>query len=111
MKLNPSMREKRRYLVFEAIAKTPVPYETAIEAFSKQAASFMGTAAFAKSGFRQLPKMWSPEKQRGMVRIQRKYVEPIRASLCLIKKIGRQQVIMRSVGISGMINKATEYLR
>jgi ribonuclease P/MRP protein subunit POP5 len=111
MKLNPSMREKRRYLVFEAIAKKPVPYEKAVDAFSKEAVSFIGTAAFAKSGFRQMPKMWSPELQRGMVRIQRKYVEPMRASLCLVRKIGRQNAIMRSVGISGMINKATEYLR
>jgi RNase P/RNase MRP subunit POP5 len=111
MKLNPSMREKRRYLVFEAIAKKPVPYEKAIDAFSSEAMSFIGSASFAKSGFKQMPKMWNAEKQRGMVRIQRKYVDPIRASLCLVKKIGRQNAIMRSVGISGMINKATVYLR
>jgi ribonuclease P/MRP protein subunit POP5 len=111
MKLNPSMREKRRYLAFEAITNKPVSCEKAYKAFSIQAQALMGSAAFAKSGFRLFPKMWNSEKQRGMVKIQRKFVDPAKASLCLVRKIGRQNAIMRSIGVSGMINKATNYLR
>ena len=112
MKLKPSMREKRRYLVFEVLSKKPVDGLKAFTAFEKQTMDFMGASEMAKASFTSMPKMWNQSAQRGMVRVNRKYVDHARASLCLVKKIGRQNATMKSVGISGMINKAKErYLR
>ncbi|MBN2454555.1 hypothetical protein JXB11_03340 [Candidatus Woesearchaeota archaeon] len=112
MKLKPSMREKRRYLVFEVFSKKPVSGFNALSAIQREASSFMGSSGIAKSGFKPLSRMWSSNLQRGMIQVDRKYVEQAKASLCLTKKVGRQNAILRSVGVSGMINKAKErYLR
>ncbi|MBU4492823.1 MAG: hypothetical protein KKA61_00470, partial [Nanoarchaeota archaeon] len=58
------------------------------------------------AGIWVLPDKWNPKKQRGMIKVNNKYVDKLRTSLTLIKRFKRHQIIVKSVGVSGIINKA-----
>ena len=60
----------------------------------------------AKAGIWVLPDKWNQKKQMGLIKVNNKHVDNLKTSLTLIKSFKRQQIIVRSVGVSGMINKA-----
>ena len=47
-------------------------------------------------------------QQRGLIRVNHKYVEDLKASLALIKEIEQQPAIVRSIGASGILAKAEQ---
>ena len=66
----------------------------------------MGELGMSKAGLRILDDKWNPNLCRGIVKTNHLYVDNLRASLALIDKIENQQVIVRSVGVSGILKKA-----
>jgi len=106
----PSLREKKRYLVFEVISKKKLPYEGIPRAIIGSAKSLIGTLGTAKAGFIMLHDKYNPNLQRGLIRVNNKYIDELRASLCLIDNINNEEVIVRSIGVSGILKKASKYL-
>lgn len=104
--LLPSLREKKRYLVFEVISKGKVGEMAVSKAVKQKGAQFMGELEASKADIRFLPDKWNYEMQRGIIRISRKQVNCLKAALCTIDKVGNRKVIFRSIGVSGMLNKA-----
>jgi len=103
----PSLREKKRYLVFEIISKNNIKSFSEVSNLIWQSSlSFLGEIETAKAGIWVLPDKWNQKKQRGIIKVNNKYVDNLKTALTLIKSLKRQQVIIKSVGISGMINKA-----
>ena len=103
----PSLREKKRYLVFEIISKNNIKSFSDVSNLIWQSSlSFLGEIETAKAGIWVLPDKWNPKKQRGMIKINNKYVDNLKTALTLVKSFKKQQVIIKSVGVSGMINKA-----
>ncbi len=49
---------------------------------------------------------YDPEKQRGLLRVSHDQVHHVRASLALVRKVGEQPVVVRSIGVSGVLRKA-----
>ncbi|MBW2985202.1 hypothetical protein KY313_00915 [Candidatus Woesearchaeota archaeon] len=100
--LLPSLREKKRYLVFEVISKkklSGIP-EKDIEEFMLR---LHGEIGLGKAGLIFLKNKWNKIKQRGIVKVHYKYVDQLRAALCSFHK---GDVIMRSIGVSGILKKA-----
>ena len=62
-----------------------------------------GEVGLGKAGLIFLKNKWNKMKQRGIVKIHYKYVDQLRATLCSFHK---KDVIMRSVGVSGILKKA-----
>jgi len=106
--LLPSLREKKRYLVFEVISQKKLNRMPA-EAIKQAMLNLTGELGLAGAGMIFLDK-WNTNMQRGLVRINHKYVDKLRASLCFIDKIEDKEVIFKSVGVSGMLKKAEKYL-
>ena len=105
----PSLREKKRYLVFEIISKNNIKSFSEISSLILQSSlKFLGEVETAKAGIWLLPDKWNQKKQKGMIKVNNKYVDKLRTALTLIKSFKRQQVIIKSVGVSGMINRANK---
>lgn len=103
----PSLREKKRYLVFEIISKEKITdislVSNTIWHYSMQ---FLGQLGVAKAGLIVLDNKWDPELQRGIIKVGHKHVDAVKASLMLADKIDNKDVIFRSLGVSGILNKA-----
>ena len=103
----PSLREKKRYLVFEVISKERVDdintVSNAIWHFSFQ---FLGQLGAAKAGLMMLNNKWDSKSQRGILKVSHKHVDAVKAALALACKIDGKDVIFRSLGVSGILNKS-----
>ena len=102
----PSMREKKRYLVFEVLSNGKISFDEVYNAIINGAMSFIGQLGMAKAGIIVLEDKWNEKMQRGILKVSHKSVDALRASLLFITKIGNEPVIVKSVGLSGILKKA-----
>jgi len=106
-KLKPSMREKKRYVVFEIIAPKKIrDYFAVHTAIMNSAQELLGQKGMANAGMMMLKDRFDPDVQKGVIRVGHKHVDDLRASLALVKGIEGQDVIVRSIGTSGILKKA-----
>jgi ribonuclease P/MRP protein subunit POP5 len=103
----PSLREKKRYLAFEVISKGKVTgFDAVSNAIWQSCHQFMGQLGTAKAGIMPLENKWNAEKQKGIIKVSNKYVNHVKASFVFANKIEGKDVILRSLGVSGILNKA-----
>ena len=102
----PSLREKKRYLAFEVLSKDKMEFNEVANAVWGSSLQFMGQLGTAKAGIWLLPDKWNQSIKRGLIKVNHKHVDNLRAALTLIDDIKGEDVIVRSVGISGILNKA-----
>ena len=109
----PSLREKKRYLVFEVISKEKISDADAVSgAILQSSLQFLGQRGTAKAGIVALNNKWDAEKQRGIIKVSHKHVDDVKASLVFAKKIEGKDAIIRSLGVSGVLKKAeNNYLK
>jgi len=105
--LLPSLREQNRYILFEVISENKADYPNISKAVIQSCKSYMGVVGFAKAGPMLIRNRWDQESQTGIVKVNRKYVDMVKASLALIKKIKNNDVVVRSKKVSGIIKKAS----
>ena len=116
--LPPSMREKARYMAFKVFPINDVNEVNNIHFnFSDVSNSVLpafkglfGEFTLGKSNFWFLPRMWSPNENVGVIRIERNYVEHLRTSLLFVDKVNDEKVILKSLLVSGSLKKIREYL-
>ena len=107
--LLPSLREKKRYLAYEVVSKHK--FNDAIhvsKAILDATNDFLGNLGMAKAGILMLNDKWNADMQRGIIRVNNKHVDNLKASLVFIKKIEEKDVIVKSVGASGILRKAQQ---
>ena len=109
----PSLREKKRYLVFEVISKEKISdFNVVSNAVYHYSLQFLGQLGTAKAGIIVLNNKWNPQLQRGIIKVGHKNVDAIKAALMLADKIDGKEVIFRSLGVSGILKKAeNNYLK
>jgi ribonuclease P/MRP protein subunit POP5 len=106
--LLPSLKEKKRYLAFEVISKQKMhSFDDFSRAFWNRALQFVGEAGAGKAGFWLLSDTY--KNNRGLIKVNHKYTEELRAILCTMDTINNQDTIVRSLGMSGIVNKAAKY--
>ena len=107
--LLPSLREKKRYLAFEVISR--YRFNDAVhvnKAILDAASSFLGDLGMAKAGVLQLNDKWNQDMQRGLIRVNNKHVDELKASLIFVKNIEGKDVVVKSIGASGILRKAQQ---
>lgn len=104
----PSMREKKRYVVFRVISDKPVGYDFMRDALWNSMTHWIGEAGLAKAGVRVLRNLWNQEEQAGFIQVSPKYVDSVKVAMGLIHQIGDQRVIFQSVRVSGTIKSGKE---
>jgi ribonuclease P/MRP protein subunit POP5 len=109
----PSLREKKRYLVFEVISKEKISDISLVSsAVSECSLQFMGQLGAAKAGVMMLNNKWDAQLQRGIIKVSHKHVDSLKSALFFAEKISNTEVIFRSLGVSGILKKAEDrYLK
>jgi ribonuclease P/MRP protein subunit POP5 len=102
----PSLREKKRYLVFEILSKSKINPLKVQEAVFQGCQQYLGEMGMAKAGLLMLNDKYNKEKQRGIIKVNNKMLNNLKAALCFVKEIDNQKVIVKSVGVSGILKKA-----
>jgi len=68
----------------------------------------LGQLGLAKAGMQILPDYWNENLQRGIIKVNHKHVHELKSALLFVEKINNRQVIVKSIGTSGIINKAKQ---
>lgn len=110
MKLIPTLKQKKRYLVFEIIAETKFSFPEIREEMKRAMKDFWGSSGLAKAGPIFIDERFSFEKQRFLVKANHKFVDELKSALILSKSIKNTPIIVKSVIVSGTLKKAGAYL-
>ena len=110
MKLLPSLRQKKRYLVFEVISKKNFTSAEIEKETYQSLQDFLGQLGIAKAAPLFIKEKSNPKKQRFLLKINHKYVDQTKAALTLIKKIKNTPLIIKSLVVSGTIKQANKLL-
>jgi ribonuclease P/MRP protein subunit POP5 len=100
--LMPSLREKKRYIAFEVKTKDKITFSETKNAIEDKMKEFIGTLGMGNAGMIFL-KDWKDNK--GIVRVNSKYVDHTKASLALIKEVNKKKAKIQSLNVSGIIDK------
>lgn len=110
--LLPSLREKKRYLVFEIISKNKIKQASEIfKSIWNAMLSFSGQKGTAKAGIIILEDKYNREKQKGIIKVNNKMVDVLKSALMLIKEIIREPVAIKSIATSGILKKAEKHIK
>lgn len=108
MKLSPSLRQKKRYVLFEIISQQQYSCSEIEAAVQEALQHFLGQLGVAR-----LAPLLIKEQCRNnkfILKVNHQYVDEAKAALILIKKIKNQPVIMRSIITSGTLEQAAAKL-
>ncbi len=106
----PSLREKKRYLAFEILSKSRIKnFSSVSDAIWQGLLSFSGTKGAAQAGILILPEQYNISTQKGIIKVNHKQVYSLKAGLATVEEIEGMPVIVRSLGVSGSLKKATRY--
>ncbi len=97
-----SLREKKRYVIYECIAEKPVTAQTLREEIRRKMLAWLGEYGYGAAGIMFL----KDQGNKGVIRVNTKYVDHVKTALALVQEINNAQVIVKSVGVSGIMNKA-----
>ena len=94
-------------MAFEIISKSKFnDFKEVSEQIMVKSLEFLGELGVAKAGIQLLPECWNPELQRGIIRVGNKHVDELKSSLSFVEKIDNKEVIVKTVGASGILDKA-----
>ncbi len=101
----PSLREKKRYLAFEVETERKFNLEEIKESIENSMKRFVGELGMAKAGIKFM-KDW--KNNRGIIKVNTKSVDELKASLALVTNSKEEKIIIKSLTLSGSIEKVRE---
>lgn len=104
--LLPTLRERKRYLAFEVLADKELSWNAIKKAVFDAMKEYAGIDGLSDAGLLFVKN----NGNKGILRVSHTSLNKIRAALIFIKTIENQQVIVKSIGASGMLNKANDYI-
>ncbi|MBI2971578.1 MAG: ribonuclease P protein component 2 [Candidatus Aenigmarchaeota archaeon] len=109
--LPPTLRAKKRYIVFEAISESPIQYNDLVNALWSSLLAFLGELETSEAKLWIIQNLYDEKTQRGVIKCKHNYVEHLRAVLALITVIGETRAALKIHGVTGTIKSArTKYL-
>lgn len=102
MKLLPSLKQKKRYLVFES----NIDEKDLKIAINDALKEFLGIYGLSKAS----PEFVKSKNNKFILKINHKYTSHAKSALLLITKVKNKPVILKSIITSGTIKKASLYL-
>jgi len=109
MGLLPSLRQKKRYILFKIEAPLQFSFEEVKAEIEKVLFQFLGEFGVAKAA-----PMFVKEKytqNQFILKVRHTCVDETKAALILIKKIKNTPVILRSIITSGTLKKVSGYIK
>ncbi len=111
--LPPTLRERKRYVVFEVISQVPLNREDIISLIWKASLDLFGEYGTSKLNLwiMEVYQHELPDYEnvlRGILQCNHREVKKIRAALSVITKFNGARVVFHTLGISGTIRSATK---
>jgi len=110
MKLRPSLKQKKRYVLFEIQAAKTFSLPEVSEAIESSLARFLGELGLAKSSPILVKEKWDEKKQRFVLKVNHKYLDEVKTAVILNKKIKNTPVLIKSIITSGTLKKVSSYI-
>ena len=105
--LLPALKEKNRYLVFEIISDDKIrDIKTVSGQIEAKMTELIGSLGMAKANLRVLNDKFKPNRQKGIIKVNHRYVHELKSALAMIDKLKGKKAVVRSVGLSGILKKA-----
>jgi len=101
--LLPSLRERKRYILFKLISEGQVSYPLLKELITSTILKFYGELTFGKFGLKFLDERWCEKKQTGIVKCNHLYVQNIIVALGLLQRLGDHRINVKILRVSGTI--------
>ncbi len=109
MKLKPSLKQKKRYVLFEIQASKSFTLSEVSEAIGTSLLRFLGELGMAKAAPLFVREKWDEQKQRFVLKVNHKYVDELKTAVILNKKIKNTPVLIRSIVTSGTLKKISSH--
>ncbi len=110
MKLKPSLKQKKRYVLFEIQSSKTFTQAEVSEAIGQSLLRFLGELGVAKAAPLFVREKWDEPKQRFVLKVNHKYVDELKTAVILNKKIKNTPVLIRSIVTSGTLKKISSHL-
>lgn len=104
--LKPSLKEKKRYLVYEVKSLHSLNMKSFQDDLIKRINELLGV--FMPAGI--LPIKFDAKTKKGIIRVNNTALDYVRSTFVLIEEINNTQVTINTIGVSGILKKAKEYL-
>ena len=102
--LKPSLREKKRYIVYEVTSTSKIDMKSFQDELIKKITLLLGV--FTPAGL--LPIKFDNKSKRGIIRVNHTAVDQVRSCFVLIDTVNDIPVTINTVGVSGILKKAKE---
>ena len=102
LKLLPSLKEKKRYLVYQ-VSSSVKSHNQIID----QCNTLLGLFDGAKAGIRLLQSQGS----LGIIRVTNTHLDKLRFCIAMIEKLDNKQVRIDTIYVSGLLNKAKRVMK
>lgn len=106
----PTLRSKKRYIVFEIVADKKFTFTDIKIAVESSWQQFWGDFGKAKASPMLLKEKFNQDTQRFIIKVNNKHVDELKAAMVLNKKIKNTTVILKSIITSGTLKKASSCL-
>ena len=104
--LPPSLRDIKRYVVFEIISENHVTYKDLVETLWTSVSNFLGEMQASKAKIWAIQNLFVEKSKKGIIRCSHTYVEHTRVVLSLIQFIGESRATVKVLGVTGTIKSA-----
>jgi len=105
--LLPTLRTKKRYVVYETLSDETVKHSEVVDAIKSSYKEGFGLFGLSEAGLMDT-KIF--KERRGIIKVNNKQLDKLKVSMALIKNIGKKKLIVRSVRVSGILKKAKSVL-
>lgn len=100
------MRERNRYIAFELISDSALSRSDIVKAVWGSVLRFLGELGASKTSLWVMD--WDEKHNRGILKVNHKSLEEVRAALALMKEVNGQRVTPHILGVSGTVKKTRE---
>ncbi len=105
----PSLRERKRYIVFEILSEKKITDAFKVQMAIEQAMlNYTGVQGAASAGMIFLKEAY--QDNLGLIKVSNIAVDTLKGALTFITHIENDEVIVRSKGVSGSIKKTDKFI-
>ena len=101
--LQPTLREKTRYIKFHILSEEKIVYSDFEASLWNTALEFYGETGASKLSLWLIKNLYNEENQIGVIRCNNKSVEQVLALLGLVNRFGDNRVVFKILKVSGTI--------
>ena len=97
----PTLRVKKRYIVFRVHSEHPLPFFTIEQALFAAVQDWLGEEQAARANLWLIKNTWTG--RTGFLRCTHRLVDEVKTALALIHQIGDEKVVFETLKVAGTI--------